>query len=366
MLIRKLNRQRAIELTGNHKVTSFVQSSPAQSAAHQRAGGATFPEISYGEALNQGLRQAMELNEGVVVLGQLVDYSPGVFGSTTGLVERFGAARVRDFPVSESAMTAAAIGGALAGLRPVLVHHRLDFMLYSMDAIVNWMALWRFKSNRQSALPIVIRAIVGRGWGQGPQHSKSLHAWFAHVPGIKVAMPATAYDAKGLLLESIFGQDPVIIIEHRSLFSFKGGVPEEPYRVRFGQAAVRRNGKDLTIVAAGAMVPFALRVAGRLASRGVDSDVIDVRTVSPLDIDTICLSVEKTGRLCVMDPAWQSFGVSAEIITRVVERSLTSFRAAPVRICYPNSHTPMSSALEAAYYPDESEVVEKLVALSQR
>jgi pyruvate dehydrogenase E1 component beta subunit len=330
-----------------------------------RLSGSAFPEISYGEALNQGLRQAMELNDDVVVLGQLVDYSPGVFGSTTGLAERFGTARVRDFPVSESAMTAAAIGGALVGLRPVLVHHRLDFMLYSMDAIVNWMALWRFKSNKQSSLPIVIRAIVGRGWGQGPQHSKSLHAWFAHVPGIKVAMPATAYDAKGLLLESIFGQDPVIIIEHRSLFSLKDGVPGQPYRVRFGRAAVRRNGADLTIVAAGAMVPFALRAAAGLEMHGVDSEVIDLRTIVPLDIDTICSSVTKTGHLCVMDPAWQSFGISAEIITRVVERSATSLRAAPVRICHPDSHTPMSSVLEAAYYPDEAAVVEKLRALVQ-
>jgi acetoin:2,6-dichlorophenolindophenol oxidoreductase subunit beta len=341
-----------------------LQPSPTHAVVNPDSGTA-FPEINYGEALNQGLRQAMELNDGVIVLGQLVDYSPGVFGSTAGLVDRFGAARVRDFPVSESAMTAAAIGGALAGLRPVLVHHRLDFMLYSMDAIVNWMALWRFKSNKQSSLPIVIRAIVGRGWGQGPQHSKSLHAWFAHVPGLKVAMPATAYDAKGLLLESIFGQDPVIIIEHRSLFSLKGGVPVEPYRVRFGRAALRRNGTDLTIVAAGAMVPVALRVADRLQTHGVDSEVIDLRTVSPLDTDTICSSVVKTGRLCVMDPAWQSFGISAEIISRVVERSISSLRAAPVRICHPDSHTPMSSVLEAAYYPDETAVVEKLRALVQ-
>src|SRR6266851_5287383 len=288
-------------------MTGIAQSDSSRVATHVTT-AAEQPEISYGDALNQGLRQAMELSESVIVLGQLVDYGPGVFGSTTGLVERFGPERVRDFPVSESAMTATGIGAAVAGCRPVLVHHRLDFMLYSMDAIVNWMSLWRFKSNGQSSLPIFIRAIVGRGWGQGPQHSKSLHAWFAHVPGIKVAMPATAFDAKGLLLESIFGQDPVIIIEHRSLFSLKGGVPEVPYRVRFGRAAVRRTGEDLTVVAAGVMVPFALRVADRLATLGVKAEVIDLRTVSPLDTETVCTSVEKTGRLCVMDPSWQSFG----------------------------------------------------------
>ena len=344
-------------------MTSFAQTDPNQPTKHVNT-PMERPEISYADALNQGLRQAMELSDNVVVLGQLVDYGPGVFGSTTGLVERFGPERVRDFPVSESAMTAAGIGAALAGFRPVLVHHRLDFMLYSMDAIVNWMSLWRFKSNTQSALPIVIRAIVGRGWGQGPQHSKSLHAWFAHVPGIKVVMPATAFDAKGLLLEGIFGENPVIIVEHRSLFSMKDRVPQIPYRVRFGRAAVRRIGKDLTIVAAGIMVPFALRVAGRLAALGVEAEVIDLRTVSPLDSDTVCTSVEKTGRLCVIDPAWQSFGVSAEVIARVAERSGRSLRADPVRICHPDSHTPMSSALEAFYYPQEEAAVERLRALA--
>lgn len=324
------------------------------------------PEIGYGDALNQGLRQAMDLSEKVIVLGQLVDYAPGVFGSTSGLVERFGRERVRDFPVSESAMTATGIGAAIAGFRPVLVHHRLDFMLYSMDAMVNWMALWRFKSNAQCSLPVVIRAIVGRGWGQGPQHSKSLHAWFAHVPGIRVAMPATAFDAKGLLLEAIFGENPVVMVEHRSLFPLKGRVPEAPFRVRFGRAVVRRRGDDLSIVAIGAMVPFALRLARRLAEQGIGAEVIDLRTVAPLDSDSVCASVEKTGRLCVIDPAWQSFGVSAEIIARVAERSGRALRTEPVRICHPDSHTPMSSALESLYYPDEEAAARRLRALVMR
>jgi pyruvate dehydrogenase E1 component beta subunit len=179
-------------------------------------------------------------------------------------------------------------------------------------------------------------------------------------------MPATAFDAKGLLLESIFGQDPVIIVEHRSLFSLKGGVPEVPYRVRFGRAAVRRTGEDLTVVAAGAMVPFALRVADRLAALGVEAEVIDLRTISPLDTEAVCASVEKTGRLCVMDPAWQSFGVAAEIVASVAERSTRALRARPVRICHPDSHTPMSSALETQYYPDETAVVERLRLLATR
>ena len=321
------------------------------------------PEVTYAEALRQGLGQAMELDQGVIVVGQLVDYAPGVFGSTTGLAERFGTARVRDFPVSESAMTALGIGAAVAGMRPVLVHHRLDFMLYSVDALVNWLSLWRFKSNNKSGAPVTIRAIVGRGWGQGPQHSKSLHAWFAHVPGLKVAMPATAFDAKGLLLESIFGEDPVLMIEHRSLFGLKDKVPEAAYRVRFGRAALRRHGEDVTLVAAGVMVPFALRVAAELAAERVSAEVIDLRTVSPLDSETVCRSVEKTRRLVVLDPAWISFGTAAEVVARVVERLGRRLRAEPLRICHPDSHTPMSSALETAYYPREADAVKKIRAL---
>lgn len=317
---------------------------------------------SYAQALNDGLAQAMDLSDAVCVLGQLVDYEPGVFGTTSGLAKRFGAHRVQDFPVAESAMTAAGMGAALAGMRPVLVHHRLDFMLYSMDALVNWLSLWRFKSNNESSLPVVIRAIVGKGWGQGPQHSKSLHAWFAHLPGVKVAMPATAFDAKGLLLESIFGEDPVLMIEHRSLFGLVDNVPDEPYRVRFGQAAVRRPGSGITLVAMGMMVPLALRAAAQLAAKGFDAEVLDLRTVSPLDMDSISRSVAKTGRLVVADPAWRTGSVAAEIIAAVCERHIRELKSAPARVCLPDSHTPMSSALEDAFYPDEAAIVEQVIA----
>ena len=334
-----------------------------KAGAQRPASPAPSPEQSYADALKQGLSQAMEMDEKVVVIGQLVDYAPGVFGSTTGLAERFGSERVRDFPVAESAMTALGIGVAIAGMRPVLVHHRLDFMLYSVDAIVNWLSLWRFKSNGRSSAPVTIRAIVGRGWGQGPQHSKSLHAWFAHVPGLKVAMPATAFDAKGLLLESIFGQDPVLMIEHRSLFGLKDRVPELPYRVRFGRAAIRRSGEQVSLVAAGVMVPFALRVAALLAEQGVSAEVIDLRTVAPLDHETVSRSVEKTGRLVVLDPAWLSFGMAAEVVARVAERHGRNLRADPLRICHPDSHTPMSSALETVYYPREADAVKKIRSL---
>jgi pyruvate dehydrogenase E1 component beta subunit len=335
----------------------------APRAAAVKPAAAAHPETSFADALRGGMAQAMEMDSSVMVIGQLVDYAPGVFGSTTGLAERFGPERVRDFPVSESAMTSLGIGAAVAGMRPVLVHHRLDFMLYSIDAIVNWLSLWRFKSNGKSSAPVVIRAIVGRGWGQGPQHSKSLHAWFAHVPGLKVAMPATAFDAKGLLLESIFGQDPVLMIEHRSLFGLKDAVPQVPYRVRFGRAAIRRPGEDVTLAAAGVMVPFALRVAAQLAAQNVGAEVVDLRTVSPLDSETVCKSVEKTGRLAVLDPTWASFGMAAELVARVAERLGRKLRAEPLRITQPDSHTPMSSALETLYYPQEADAVKRIRAM---
>lgn len=319
--------------------------------------------LTYAQAINEALTQAMELCQEVVVLGQLVDYTSGVFGTTTGLVERFGPTRVRDVPVAESLMTSAAIGAAVAGLRPVLVHQRLDFMLYSMDAITNWLALWRFKSNGHSNVPVTIRAIVGKGWGQGPQHSKSLHAWFAHLPGIRVAMPSTAYDAKGLLLEAIFGEDPTIIIEHRSLFSMSDTVPVTPYRVRFGQAIIRRPGRDVTLVAVGVMVPLALRVAAQLAKEAIELEVIDLRTVSPWDHAAVCQSVDRTRRLVVADPSWRSGSVAAEVIATVCEQLGPRLAAPPARVCLPDSHTPMSVALEEQYYPNEATMAQAVRAV---
>jgi acetoin:2,6-dichlorophenolindophenol oxidoreductase subunit beta len=314
-------------------------------------------QLSYAKAILEATDQAMSLCPEVIVLGQLVDTKSGIFGTTTGLAEKHGAERVQDFPVSENLMTATAMGASLTGLRPMIAHQRLDFMLYSLDAIANWLALWRFKSNGSSAMPVTIRTIVGKGWGQGPQHSKSLHAWFAHLPGLRVAVPATAYDAKGLLLESIFSETPAIFVEGRGLYSMTDDVPEEPYRVRFGQAVVRRKGKDATIVAIGSMVPAAMRAAALLEKDGIDAEVVDPRTLTPLDRRTICDSAFKTGRLVVADPAWHSFGASAEIITTVVENLGDKLKAKPVRVTLPDSHTPMSMALEPEFYANESDVV---------
>jgi len=315
-----------------------------------------YKKITYAKAINQAMHQAMELSEDVMTMGQLIDYKPGIFGTTVGLVEKFGKNRVRDFPVAESLMTSVGIGAAIAGKRVVLVHIRIDFMMYAMDAIVNWLSLWRFKSNNESNAPLVIRVIVGKGWGQGPQHSKSFHAWFAHLPGIRVAMPATAFDAKGLLLESIFGEDPSIIIEHRSLFNLEDQVPTKPYRVKYGKAVVRRKGADVTLVAIGCLVIDCLKVAKNLSSKGIDIEVIDPRTLTPLDRDTIIKSVLKTKRLVVADPGWHSFGAASEIISSVSENNLIKMKSNPTRITLPDSHTPMSDPLEKKYYINQNQI----------
>jgi acetoin:2,6-dichlorophenolindophenol oxidoreductase subunit beta len=315
-------------------------------------------QLSYQKAILEATDQAMALCKDVIVLGQLVDTQSGIFGTTTGLVDKYGADRVQDFPVAENLMTATAMGAALTGWRPLIVHQRLDFMIYSLDAIVNWLSLWRFKSNGKSAMPVTIRTIVGKGWGQGPQHSKSLHAWFAHMPGLRVAMPATAFDAKGLLLESLLSESPAIFVEGRGLYSMTDHVPEEPYRVQFGRAAIRREGKDATIVAIGYMVPLALRAAAILEQEGVDVEVIDPRTLAPLDRKTICDSAFKTRRLVVADPAWMSFGAAAEIITSVVENLGDKLKSKPARVTLPDSHTPMSQTLEREFYPTEEHIAE--------
>ena len=310
--------------------------------------------ISYAEAILEATDQAMSISSDVIVLGQLSDLPSGMFGTTAGLVEKYGHQRVHDFPVAENLMTAVALGTALTGHRPLIVHHRLDFMMYSIDVIVNWLSLWYFKSNGKSNVPVTIRAIVGKGWGQGPQHSKSLHSWFSHLPGLRVAVPATAFDAKGLLMESLLGATPTIIVEGRNLFSMTDHVPEEPYRIPFGRAFVRRSGEDLTLVAIGTMVPLALRAAELAQAEGISVEVIDPRTLTPLDRETISGSVSKTGRLVVADPGWRSFGAAAEIITSVVEVVGNKLHSAPVRITLPDSHTPMSMALEGHYYPSEA------------
>src|ERR1700736_6503360 len=269
--------------------------------------------LSFAQAINAALGQAMELDPNVFVCGIGADTPTGIFGTTTGLLDPFGAKRRFDTPIAEAGITALAAGAGNAGLRPVIVHQRLDFMLYSVDQVVNWMAPWRLMSGGRAKMPVTIRAIIGKGWGQGPQHTKSLHTWFAHVPGLQVVMPASPSDAKGLLLSSIMSDDPTIFIEGRSLFSMQEDVPDAPYFIRLGEALVRREGKDVTLVTMGSMIPLSLQAAETLAQSTISAEVLDIRCLMPLDVESIIASVKKTGRLVVAEPGWRTFGAGAGV-----------------------------------------------------
>lgn len=312
--------------------------------------------MTFAQAINAALAQAMTLDDGVFVCGIGADGKSGIFGTTTGLAERFGSKRVFDTPIAEAGLSALAAGAANAGLRPVLVHQRLDFMLYSVDQIVNWMAPWRIMSGGRARMPVTVRAIVGKGWGQGPQHTKSLHTWFAHVPGLQVVMPGTPADAKGLLLSSIMSDDPTLFIEGRSLYSMQEDVPDEPYFIRLGDALLRREGTDITLVTFGSMVPLCLEAAATLSRESVSTEIVDLRCLTPLDMPRVLKSVRKTGRLVVVEPGWRAFGAAAEIIAGVAE-TIGPLRSLPRRVAWPQSAIPTSSKLEQEFYPTNADIV---------
>lgn len=313
--------------------------------------------ITYREAIDEATRQAMAADGRIFVFGVGVDDAKGIFGTTRGAYERFGAARVFDTPLSEAALTGIGVGAALAGLHPLLVHARNDFFMLTMDQIVNNAAKWRYMSGGALRVPLTVRAIIGRGWGQAAQHSQSLQALFAHVPGLTVVMPAMPADAKGLLMSALAADRPVICLEHRWLYEKIGPVPEEPFTVPFGRASVARAGRDVSIVALSLMVWEALEAAETLAADGIEAEVLDLRTIRPLDTSAILASVRKTGRLVVADTSWRSFGVSAEIVACVAEHALDRLQAPVVRVGLPDVPTPASSVLERAFYPGAAELV---------
>ncbi len=314
--------------------------------------------LTYREAISEALVQGMEADSNVFIMGCGVDDEGGIFGTTQDAFKRFGGARVMDAPLAENAIAGIGVGAAVTGMRPVIVHARNDFLLLAMDQIVNHASKWNFMSGGKLDCPLVIRAIVGRGWGQGAQHSQSLQALFSHIPGIKVMLPATAYDAKGLLLSSLRDNQTVISIEHRLLYETKDSVPVEPYFVPFGKGTLKRKGADLTIVAFSFMVKEAMDAAHRLAEEGIEVEIIDPRCSSPLDMDLILESVQKTCRLLVADTGWSSYGISAEVCTRVYGQLFDRLKAPIRRVALPDVPTPCASNLEKEYYPGVDALVD--------
>ncbi len=316
----------------------------------------TMRRLSYAQAIREACAQMLERDPRVFMIGQGI-WSPWYVGtSMQDLDKEFGQERVIDSPISENATTGIAIGAALAGLRPVVIHPRVDFMILAMDQTVNEAANWCYMFGGRAHVPVVIRPIVNRGGEQGAQHSQALHAWFMHVPGLKIVMPVTPYDAKGLLIASILDDNPVLYIDDRWLYNEVGDVPEEVYTVPIGQAAIRRQGGDVTVVATSYMVVEALRAAAILEQEGVDVEVVDVRSLKPLDEATILASVAKTGRLIVADGAWRTCGVAAEIAARVAEQAWDSLKAPIRRVTLPDAPAPTSRTLEQAYYPTADDV----------
>jgi acetoin:2,6-dichlorophenolindophenol oxidoreductase subunit beta len=312
--------------------------------------------LKFNQAIREAIDLCMTADPAVYVLGLGVPDPKGVFGTTLGLEEKHGSGRVLDIPLSENGMTGVAIGSALSGMRPILVHQRLDFALLSMDQIVNQAAKWRSMFGGRMKVPLVIRMIIGRGWGQGPQHCQSLQSWFAHIPGLKVVMPATPHDAKGLLMASVEDDSPVIFLEHRWLHGVAGPVPEGAYRVPLGRARVLREGRDLTIASLSWMTVEAARAAAVLAAEGIGAEVVDIRSLRPFDAETVLASVRKTGRLIVADTGWTTAGFSAEVTARVVEGAWGFLAAPPRRIGLADCPTPSSPALANLCYPRAGDI----------
>jgi pyruvate/2-oxoglutarate/acetoin dehydrogenase E1 component len=319
--------------------------------------------LSFSAALREGLDQAMARDPRVLVIGEGVPDPKAIFNTTKGLREKYGNRRVFDMPLAENGMTGICIGAALNGMRPVLIHQRIDFSLLAIDQLVNNAAKWHYMFDGQASVPLVVRMLIGRGWGQGPQHAQSLQAMFAQVPGLKVVMPVSAYDAKGMMTASIEDDNPVIFIEHRWLHLIEDRVPESYYTAPLERARVLREGTDVTIAAFSYMAVDALIASRVLADVGIGVEVIDMRSVRPLDVDAVANSVGKTGRLLVADTAHGTGSIAAELISRVVEQAFDALRQAPVRIASPDYPVPTSPFLAQHYYPEPQTIADAVLRM---
>ena len=314
-------------------------------------------EITFREALGQALREEMRRDERVYMLGEDIGVYGGVFGVTRGLLEEFGEKRIRDTPIAESVIVGAGTGSALGGLRPGVELQTINFSLLAMDQIVNHAAKIRYMSGGQVCVPMTIRMVTGGGNQLGAQHSQSLEGWFASVPGLKVAAPFTPYDAKGLLKTAIRDDDPVIVVEHSQLYSTRGEVPQEEYVVPLGQAQVRREGKDVTVVSYSRMVGRCLAAAERLAGEDIQAEVIDLRTLRPLDINACVASVKRTKHAVVVEEGWRFGGIGAQIASDISEKAFDYLDAPVARVAGVDVPMPYAKELERLALPSEEDIV---------
>jgi pyruvate dehydrogenase E1 component beta subunit len=308
--------------------------------------------LTYSLAINEALHQMMERDESVILIGQGVK-SPWYVGNTAqGLIKKFGEQRVIDTPVSENAMTGAAIGASLVGMRAV-----------AFDPIVNEAANWFYMSGGKASVPVVFWGVINRGGEQAAQHSQALHAMFSHAPGLKVVMPATAYDAKGLMVAAIEDNNPVVFVDDRWLYNTEDDVPEELYSVPIGKGMIRREGKDVSVIASSYLVGEALKAAATLERSGVDVEVVDLRTVKPLDAALILESVGKTGRAVIADPGWKTCGLAAEIAAVIAENRQECLKAPLRRVTLPDIPAPASRSLEENYFVGADNIIDSVMKL---
>ncbi|MDK2782574.1 MAG: acetoin:2,6-dichlorophenolindophenol oxidoreductase subunit beta [Thermococcaceae archaeon] len=318
-------------------------------------------EITFAQALNEALDYEMSKDPKVVVMGEDVGKYGGIFGVTKGLIEKYGEERVRDTPIAESGFVGTAVGAAASGLlRPVVELMFIDFLGVAYDQIYNQAAKMRYMFGGKAKIPMVIRTVSGAGASAAAQHSQSLHALFVHVPGLKVVYPSTPYDAKGLLISSIEDDDPVVFIEHKMLYGIKGPVPEEPYSIPLGEADVKKEGKDVTVVATAWMVHKALEAANKLEEEGVSVEVVDPRSLVPLDEETILNSIKKTGRLVVVDEAYPRCSFATDIAALAVNKAFDSLKAPVKLVTAPATPVPFSPALEKEWIPSTEKIEEAI------
>jgi len=321
------------------------------------------PTITYAQALNEALREEMQADPRVFLMGEDIGHHGGIFRVTKDLIDEFGADRVRDTPISESGFVGLGIGAALAGMRPVVELLFMDFALVAADQIVNQAAKLRYMSGGTVSVPIVIRAQQGGGRGNGAQHSQSFESWLAQVPGLIVVAPSTPADAKGLLKSSIRAGNPVIFIEHKLLYNTKGEVPEEEYAIPIGKADIKRYGRDITIVSYSRTLLFALEAAEILSQKGIEAEVIDLRTIEPLDMETILESIRGTGRLLVVHESHSNCGLGAEIIVRVAEQAPDRLILPARRLGAKHVPIPVAEPLENAVLPQTDDIVRAVEAM---
>jgi pyruvate/2-oxoglutarate/acetoin dehydrogenase E1 component len=314
--------------------------------------------MTYREAIRQALREELRYNERVFLLGEDIAEFGGSFKVTLGLVEEFGPRRIMNTPLSETAILGAAVGAAATGLIPVAEIMYMDFFAVAMDPVVNQAAKMRFMFGGKLTLPLTIRAPLGGRRSAAAQHSQCLEAWFFHIPGIKIAMPSSAYDAKGLLKTAIREPNPVLFLENKMLYNEKGEVPEEEYFLPFGQANILRQGQDVTVVALSDMVSYAKKASDMLAQEGISVELIDPRTIAPLDMETICASVKKTGRMVVAHEANLTGGVGAEISARVARECFDYLQAPIERVGAKDSPVPFAPLLEREVLPDDRHIID--------